>query len=253
MTLIRKIIIVLVGLSLAILMTVLLVNPDAIVALAPSLGSASALIRLPLAILIDALILAVLTILVRETRQTRSGSGLMVKAQGAIADVSVESATDRILKAVRDVPEVLSATATVKAQHGKADVDLDVIVSRESKSLPDKQKEIDRALRQVINKELGLQMAGKPRVHIRMDDEHSLREPLAPVPAVPLRTGTPIASETVIAPELRGEEPLKVETLGFKDAMTLRSDEESEADPIAEVEPLPGEAKAEEDSVSTQP
>ncbi len=252
MTLIRKIIIVLVGLSLAILMSVLLVNPDAIVALAQSLGSTSALIRLPLAILIDALILAVLTILVRDPRSARSSSGLMVKAQGAIADVSVESATDRILRAVRDVPEVLKATATVKAQHGKADVDLDVIVSRASKSLPDKQKEIDRALRQVINKELGLQMAGKPRVHIRMDDEQSLRQPPEEVRPAPLPSVTPTTSEVVIAPELRGEEPLKVETLGFKDTMTVRG-EEAEDDAAAVVEPMLGETEADKDSVTPQP
>ncbi len=203
MTLIRKIIIALVGLSLAILMTALLINPEAIGVLAQSLANTSTLIRLPLAILIDAVILAVLTILVRETRPARSNSGLMVKTRGAIADVSIESATDRILRSVRDVPEVLSATATIKALHGKTDVDLDVIVSRESKSLPDKQKEIDRALRQVINKELGLQMAGKPRVHIRMDDEQSLRQPPEPVRAAPLPSGTPTDTETMIEPELQ--------------------------------------------------
>ena len=237
MTLIRKIIIALVGLSLAILMTVLLINPETITVLAQNLAGTSALVRLPLAILIDAVILAVLTILMRETRPSRTGKGLMVKAKGAIADVSVESSTDRILRSVREVPDVLSASATVKALHGKADVDLDVIVSRESKSLPEKQRELDRALRQVINKELGLQMAGKPRVHIRMDDEQSLKQQPEPVLPAPLPSGTATASETIIAPELRGEEPLKVETLGYKDTMTLRDDEdEAEDDSAAEVE-----------------
>lgn len=251
MTLIRKIIVVLVGLSLAILMTALLVNPEAIGSLTQSLASTSALIRLPLAILLDAVILAVLTILIRETRPARASSGLMVKAKGAIADVSVESSTDRILRSVREVPDVLSATATVKAVHGKADVDLDVIVSRESKSLPEKQREIDRALRQVINKELGLQMAGKPRVHIRMDDEQSLRQP---PPLAPLPSGTPTTSEAIIAPEVQGEEPLKVETLGFKDAMTLRGedDAEDEAAVVVDSPSAEEEKKAGEDPVLPQ-
>ena len=166
----------LVGISLAILVTVLLLNPDSIVTLALNLSATSALIRLPLAILVDVIMLAVIVVLVRGERSPHSRSGLMVKAQGAIADVSVNSARDRILRAVRDVPDVLSAEAKVKALHGKADVDLDVVVSHESTNLPEKQREIDRALRQVINKQLGLQMAGKPRVHIRMDDdEKSLR------------------------------------------------------------------------------
>ncbi len=252
MTLIRKIIIVLVGLSLAILVTVLLLNPDSIAVLALNLGNASALIRLPVAILIDILILAVLVILVRDTRPSHTSNGLMVKAQGAIADVSVESTTDRILRAVRAVPEVLSATATVKALHGKADVDLDVIVARQSKSLPDKQREIDRALRQVINKELGLQMSGKPRVHIHMDDEASLNTlPEPKLAATPPMTAS--TSETVIQPEAKGDEPLKVETLSYKDSMTLRGTDQPDVDePVISAEESTTE-KASENSVSTQP
>ena len=121
-------------------------------------------------ILIDVVILGIIVVLVRSERQVRANDALIVKAQGVHADVSIDSARERLLRAVRDVPDVISAQAEVKAVRGKADIDLSVVVSRESQSLPEKQKEIDRALRQVINKQLGLQMAGKPRVHIRMED-----------------------------------------------------------------------------------
>ncbi len=225
MSLIRKIVLALVGIALAVLMTVLLINPESIVTLALNMTDTSALIWVPLAILFDALVLAVLFVFIRGDRSAHpANAGLMVKAQGAIADVNIDSARQRILRAVRVVPDVLSAEADVKAVHGKADVDLDVVVSRECTSLPDKQREIDRALRQVINKELGLQMAGKPRVHIRMDGEKAALPPAdTPSPA-------PVVA---VEPESAAEppEPAAPEPPPITDAMTVRgeSDTESEA------------------------
>jgi hypothetical protein len=231
-TLIRKIIIVLVGVSLAVLVTVLLLNPTSIEALARSLSEASALIRVPLAILLDILVLAVLFVLVRNERSTYSNGGLMVKGQGVVADVSVESACDRILRAVRAVPDVLSAEAKVQAVHGKADIDLTVAVASTTTNLPEKQREIDRALRQVINKQLGLQMAGKPRVHIRMDEEKTVEKEKAPEkilspepPPAPAVIAEPLHSETIHAPEIIAE----VEAP--KPADTVRGDREEQLEP----------------------
>ncbi len=228
-TLIRKIIIVLAGISLALLITVLLLDPFSVSVLALNINLTSVLIRLPAAILIDLIVLAVVVVLVRSERVPRPAStGLMVKAQGAIADVSVESARERILRAVRAVPDVLAAEADVKAIRGRADVDLDVSVSKESTSLPDKQREIDRALRQVINKELGLQMAGQPRVHIRMGNDEKLftSEPSAAIPAA--TTVTPPVGEALPAPVAQPEPKVETaEPFPVKDTMTLRRDEDT--------------------------
>lgn len=232
MNVVRKIIIALVGLSLALLLTVLLLNPESIRQLALSLGDTSALIRLPVAVLIDALILVIVMILVRADRSAHPASGLIVKAQGAIADVSVESARDRILRAVRTVPDVLSAEAEIKAVRGKADVDLEVVVARESSSLPEKQKEIDRALRQVVNKQLGLQLAGKPRVHLRMSDELPEPEP----PALPTALPTTLAATPTPAPTATTElpaEPTPAEAPPPEsvDTMSLRQNDPSASEP----------------------
>lgn len=207
MAFVRKIVIVVVGISLALLMTVLLLNPDSLASFANNLSETSALVRIPVAVLLDAFLLAVIVILLRGERTPRSTTGLAVKAKGAIADVGIDSARDRILRAVRDVPDVLSASAIVKPVRGKADVELEVVVSHDSMSVPDKQREIDRALRQVINKQLGLQMAGKPRVHIRMDDERvEALPPVTPAPpeppaAVVVVPAEPVIEEVVAAPE----------------------------------------------------
>ena len=236
MSLIRKIVIVLVGISLALLVTILLLSPDAIMSLAFNIRDTSALIRLPLAIIIDVIVLLLIVLLVRNERSSQTVGGLTVRAQGAHADVSIESARERILRAVRAVPDVISAQAEVKAVRGRADVDLDVLVSRESISIPDKQKEIDRALRQVINKQLGLQMAGKPRVHIRMDDEPALAAPVATPVVVP-----PAAESAKMEPEpvKEADEPVSVqetvpkpeEPVAYPGTMNLRADPDEDTKP----------------------
>ena len=229
MALVRRVIIVLVGISLALLVTVLLLNPESISLLASNLILTSGLIRLPIAILIDVVIVAVIAVLVRGERTPQPAGGLIVKAQGAITDISVDSARERMLRAVRDVPGVISAEAAVKAVRGKADVDLDVVVSHEeSTSLPDKQREIDRALRQVINKQLGLQVSGKPRVHIRIDGEKPLvasSELPAPTPVV--TAVEPATPAPIVIPEVKDEVP---QPIVAKDTMSLRPETEVKSD-----------------------
>lgn len=233
MSIIRNLIVILVGISLAILITMILLDPSAIAALALNLSEASVLIRLPLAILLVLLIIAVIVVFVRSGRPAGSASGLIVKAQGAIADISIDSARDRMLRAVRAVPDVIAADADLKAVRGKADVDLNVVVSRESSSLPEKQREIDRALRQVVQKELGLQLAGKPRVHIRMDTEPAAAQaPVAPEPppALPLPSQEATHTETIIEPEAAGDEPIRVETVSYGDTPAGLNDRIEAAD-----------------------
>jgi hypothetical protein len=207
---------------------VLLLVPDAIAQFAFNLSATSALIRLPAAILIDALVLVIVVVLVRSERNSRPATGLIVKAQGAIADVSIESARERILRAVRAVPDVLSAETDIKAVRGKADVDLEVAVSRESVNLPEKQREIDRALRQVVSKQLGLQLAGKPRVHLRMSDEApAIPEP---PPSLPSLVPEPVKLETPAAVPEPTPAPFRFESL---DTMSVRQ----EADATDNAEP----------------
>lgn len=236
MALVRRFVIMLVGIALALLMTVLLLNPESLASFANNLTETSLLVRLPLAILLDAILLAVLVIVQRGERAPRSTTGLAVKAKGAITDVGIDSARDRILRAVRDVPDVLSASATVKPVRGKADVELEVVVSHDSGSVPDKQREIDRALRQVINKQLGLQMSGKPRVHIRLDDEKVEALPDPVVPASP----EPPAAVVVAVPV---EEDVVAESEPMLDAsepdnapdVIIPPDEEPESDDVRDL------------------
>ena len=104
---------------------------------------------------------------IQEGRQIR---GLVVKSSGgALAELSVESAREQILKAVQELPTVISADATVAAKRGKAVITLNVEMKSDNVNLPDKQKEINRVLGNVIEKRLGLRMAERPMVQINLD------------------------------------------------------------------------------------
>jgi hypothetical protein len=153
----------------------------------------SPLIRVVAAIVVDALLVMLLFLQVRPGR--RSETGLMMRGAGAITEVSIESARDRILKAISDVPDVVTAEVKVKPVRGRADLDLEVEVLGDHLRLPQKQQEINRALKQVINKQLGLQMAGRPRVHIKLYGEAARKPTLIP----PLSTSTPVVPAVGLA------------------------------------------------------
>jgi ribosome-associated translation inhibitor RaiA len=191
LSLLRKVILVLVLILVGVLATVLLISPTSVLGLALSIESIFPVLRVIIALVFDAILLALIYLLFRREHVPADSTALVLKAPGAVADVSVASARERILKAVREVPDVTSADAQVQAVRGRADIELQVKVAGRAVNVPEKQRDIDRALRQVINKQLGLQIAKKPRVHIHLETDEaptlitSASERIAPLPATP--------------------------------------------------------------------
>lgn len=178
---------------LIVVLSVFLLSPTTVQNWSGNISEIPPLVRIVIAVLIDLVLLALLFSQLRPARQPAT-SGLMMRASGTLTEVSVDSARERILKAVGDVPDVVSVEAQVRPVRGRADLDLDVAVLGDDVRLPEKQKEIDRALRQVINKQLGLQMAGRPRVRIRLHGERpAVVTPLKPEP--PLIVPPPVVTE----------------------------------------------------------
>lgn len=169
MRFLRRFVLILIGILLAVLVGVLLMSPETIVSFANSIAAMTVTARAMIAIVLIALIVTAIFLLVRPGPRPQA-SGLIVRSGGALADISVESVRERVLKAVREIDAVRSADGQVTALQGKANIELDVIVEGEQINVPEKQKEIDRTLEQVVNKQLGLTMAGKPRVHIQLVD-----------------------------------------------------------------------------------
>lgn len=197
MNLLRRLVLVVVLVLVGIILTAILVQPDLIARLDSG-------VRVILAILIDLILFGLLAVILRRERVPNE-TALMVRAPGAVADVSVASAQERILRAVRSVPGVISAEAKVEAIRSRAEVELDVMVAGANINVPQKQKEIDRALRQVIQKQLGLQMAHKPRVHIQLESEQPETPPVRVEKPAPV---TPPAVAAIPAPAPAPVEPI---------------------------------------------
>jgi hypothetical protein len=193
----KRLYLILVTVFLAVIVVMALLAPFQVGDwLTNTLAQTSVILRIVLGVILGGGLLALTYLQVRPVAQERNG--LVMRVSGAITDVSIESARDRILKTIEAVPDVISAEATIKPVRGRADMELRVVVMGHGIRLPDKQKEINRALKQVINKQLGLQMAGRPRIHIEL---HGVTDrDAAPV------TATPPAD---IKPPVKPAEPAK--------------------------------------------
>lgn len=179
MNFLKRLYLLLLTAALIVVVVVVLLAPGSISSWASSIMEAPVLLRV-LVTLVIGLVLGALTFMqIRGERRNRM-TGLMMRAVGAITEVNVDSARDRILKAVSDLPDVVSAEAQIRPVRGRADIEMQVTVFGHDVQLPAKQKEINRALNQVLNKQLGLRMAGRPRVHLQIYGEQPKPAPIAP-------------------------------------------------------------------------
>lgn len=178
MRLLGNAVVLVAGVAVLALVTIVLLAPETMERLFAGIGAVNIALRAAAMVAINLLVLVLMYLRLR--RRSVPVTGLTVQVQGALANVEVESARAIVLHAVRDVPDVRSAEATIRAVQGRADIEVDVTIASATVNVPDKQKEINRVLRQVINKQLGLRLEGRPRVNIRLE---------APVPA--LASGPP--------------------------------------------------------------
>lgn len=229
MSFINRVLVIVLALFLMGLITAVAVTPDTLRVMLAGLEEVNLLIRLAAVVVLNIVVLILLYLTLRGPKQEING--LTVRAPGAYTDVSIESARKLILSAVESVPDVVSASATVKAVNGKADVDLDVQVSGMDVHIPKKQGEINRALKQVINKQLGLAMRGRPRVHIYLHGE----KPPAPPTAVTV-VAEPLAMEKKTLPEPEPAPKPAMVPAGEKDETLLKDD----APPVDKKDEKPG-------------
>lgn len=208
----KRLYVLLLSILVAMLVVILLVSPQTISAWTASLSEIPVLLRAAAALVVDLGLLALLYFQVRPEPGAKV-NGLMMRASGAITEVSVDSARERILKAVSEVPDIVSVDAQVKPIRGRADVELQVTVLGHDVRLPAKQKEINRALNQVIDKQLGLRLAGQPRVHVRFHGEE-ISKPYVPLQPELVKKVEPL--EPVVLP---------VEKSGYDKELVINRDE----------------------------
>ncbi len=167
MNLIIRILAVLLALLVVAFATVLLITPQTVADAVERLEDVSPIARIAAVIILYLIGLAIITLRFRSRPRT-DGDMLYVRAAGAQAALTVASVRERILKSVGQVPGVDSVEAELKSINGRADVELHVATTDDRVNIPEKQREIYRTLEQVIKKQLGVELANRPRVNIQL-------------------------------------------------------------------------------------
>ncbi len=194
----------LLSLLLVALVTVLLIAPDVVADAVLRLEQVAFAFRLGLVVVLYLLVLGGLYLRLRATPRAYQDK-LAVNVAGSVTAVTVESVRERILKAISEVPGVASVDAKLKSVRGQADIELNVVTADDRVNLPEKQKEITRALEQVVRKQLGLQMAGRPRVNIQLGGVQPL-PPAAPISPTPV-SPAPVKSAPINAAPVTSDAP----------------------------------------------
>jgi hypothetical protein len=128
-------------------------------------------LRLLVVLLADIALLRLVFRQLRSARETVEDDVLLVRDSQALAAIQIDSVRDFVLNEVRQVPDVTAVAARVKAVRNRADIELDITILGDGIDVRQKQKEINRALKQVVATQLGLRLAGRPRVYFRLLNE----------------------------------------------------------------------------------
>lgn len=97
--------------------------------------------------------------------------GLIVKGEsGSVTELDVKSVESRVKATVQNLSGINEAKVNVKSVRGKAQIDVSVTMQNASVNIPDKQREITRALQQLIEKQLGIRMAEKPHIDLAFSE-----------------------------------------------------------------------------------
>ncbi len=164
----KRIVMVTTAVVLSGFFTILLLAPEA---LSDFVGGIHVVVRVLILAAFYSAIAAITYYQLRSVTEDSQVQGLVVKSAGTLTSLSINSARDRILEVVRDVPDVQSASADVSSRHGRVLIVLDVVLKGGDIVLPNKQKEINRALGNVVKKQLGLTMAERPIVNVRFEGD----------------------------------------------------------------------------------
>ncbi len=162
----RRSLVVLGIVLLLVILNLFLLAPQTVIDLVSRLRDASPFARtlqVVVAVILDALLIVLLYRLIRPGRTP----GLMVRMRGARAEVSLDSVQRQINARIAQVSDVLDVQTEVEIENAGASVTLNVR-TRPDIIIPEKQKEITRVLRQLVEKQMGLKLAGTLVIHITL-------------------------------------------------------------------------------------
>ena len=172
----RRVLIGLMFIVAVILATVVLLTPGEI---SDAIEGVSIFVRIMILLVVYAIVAFVVYQEVTDDDESDL-EGLIVKNPGGtITTLDPESARDRISHALGAISGIDQTSVDVQAVRGKAQIKVNVVVQNESVNIPEKQREIDKTLEKVVEKQLGLQMAERPQIQLSFKhDSTSVSDPI---------------------------------------------------------------------------
>lgn len=161
---VRRVVWGVVGVIIGLFLLVFLLVPHA---LADVVVSWPMLLRVLIVIAIELLLSWFLYLRLR--REPLDSTVFSSQSAGSINEIGVESVGERLKTVVEKLADIVVANTTISNEGGRADVEMDVTLVNRDINLPEKEKELNRTIQQVIQKQLGLQLAGTPRIYLRFE------------------------------------------------------------------------------------
>jgi hypothetical protein len=207
-----------------------------------------------LAVLID---LGLGVLLYYEIRRARKKA--TIRARGTTAEISPASIEAQVRKVVDKIPGLIDVDVSVKAAvGGRAQIKLDVL-AEPGVLVASKVKEINKTVRRVAKRSLGLRLASGPIIHVELASPSAVAhaDEVLSAPALPATAGyvveepAPIETETVEAKA--AEEPDELAPAGEpvtfaplfqaeKQEAVVAQDWDKPVEPVAPPEPVAFEA-----------
>ncbi len=153
-----------------------------------------------IALIFDALMLF---LLIREIRPKRKRYIQVQEVSGGMATISTESVVQQLEYAIDPISGIIKVKPTVAAKRNKVQVNVEVTIGAKH-SVPNMASDLVDVVRQVIVSDLGLQIAGSPKVQIKVATPDQKRPPTPksefPEPEKPAESPPPLPVEET-APE----------------------------------------------------
>lgn len=184
MNFLRKMTLVIAEIILLLAVSTLLITPLFMARVANDVNGIDPTIRITIAVVIDVLLVAAVISQLRAAPRY-SGAGLLVQSGDSSTSVTTESVRQNVMKAVAAIADIESVECKTTSKHGEAVLELDVATSKDDINIPKKQREIDRAIKQVVVKQMGVKLNKPPVVSIRLASDKPKPAPVAPAAPKP--------------------------------------------------------------------
>jgi hypothetical protein len=177
LALLRKSTLVFAEILLLIAVTAFLMLPEYVVGAISALGGLNYWLRLVIVVVVDLLIVLAVFAQLRGAERYR-GRELVVEAGDCDTTVTAESTRQRLQRAIYGLQDIETVEGSIKGKRGKAVISLEITTSKDEINIPEKQREIDRVIKQVVVKQMGIKLAQPPVVNIRLaSDAKESEEP----------------------------------------------------------------------------